>query len=237
MLARYNPQALFFRQTLLRGNRIRGYVHLEYRILQIWVAEIVMRDGLRSLLRRVAVYLCASATRDSEAWGQSPRADQKPVLRQPICTVALTPRSASSDKIAGQPPQRLWVSSQDGVQVAGSAHDRYHQLLERVLEHLLHHPETRCNLTKLAFFDLLDGQEVAFVALVKPIEETDLAARRPNRKANDPFGQSNPTASRRALGFPGVTPVPSRWDQPLAQSGQRLSDFSNRTVNDWLRGA
>ena len=131
----------------------------------------------------------------------------------------------------------LAVSSQDGVQVAGSAQDHYHQLPQRVLEHLLHHPETRCNLTKLAFFDLLDGQEVAFVALVKPIEETDLAARRPNRKANDPFGQSNPTASRRALGFPGVTPVPSRWDQPLAQSGQRLSDFSNRTVNDWLRGA
>ena len=103
--------------------------------------------------------------------GSKPARRPEAVLRQPICTVALTPRSASSDKIAGQPPQRLWVSSQDGVQVAGSAHDRYHQLLERVLEHLLHHPETRCNLTKLAFFDLLDGQEVAFVALGKPIEE------------------------------------------------------------------
>ena len=68
-------------------------------------------------------------------------------------------------------PQRLWVSWQDGVQVAGSAQDHYHQLLERVPEHLLHHPGARCNLTTLAFFDLLDGQEVAFVALGKPIEE------------------------------------------------------------------
>ena len=30
------------------------------------------------------------------------------------------------------------------------------------------------NLTKLAFFDLLDGQAVAFVTLVKPIEEDGL---------------------------------------------------------------
>ena len=103
MLARYNPQALFFRDTLLRGNRIRGYVHLEYRILQIWVAEIVMPRPAEPAKTSRCLFM-RECQEGQQGLGSKPARRPEAVLRQPICSVALTPRSASSDKIAGQPP-------------------------------------------------------------------------------------------------------------------------------------